>query len=249
MPEIAKSLKVPSGKSRLATLALVTALAGLLFAAHSAFASSSLVIYKNSLKSKESRSNVAQFDSRAKCSRSGSKTTLRTKVGKKTKECAYRVPVVGKSVELSATGRLFKSTPKAIRGQTFLGLSIRRAANGSSYQLVVFPSSTRAQIRKVESNGRFRVLAGAKLGRKRVNPLGKANRMSFGAYNGTKGKPASNARLFARVNGKRVLLVDDPKGNELSGTGMAFAVGSDKNARNAAGSFSGVAVRMPDPFG
>lgn len=233
----------------LAFITFFLAVLGLLAAVQLASAATSVVIYKNALDTSGKRSEVVQFDRQARCARSSSPSALRTKVGKKTRECNYRVPVAGKSIELTATGRLFESTPKAIRSRTFLGLSLRHSADGSRYQLAVFPSTTRAQIRKVNSNGKVTVLAGQKLGRKRVKPLGKANRMTFGAYNGTKGKPASNARLFARVNGKRVLLVDDPKGNELSGAGSTFSVGSDNNARNASGSFSKLIVRMPDPFG
>lgn len=233
----------------LAFITFFLAVLGLLAAVQLASAATSVVIYKNALDTSGKRSDVVQFDRTARCDRGSSASALRTKVGKKTRECAYRVPVAGKSIELTATGRLFESTPKAIRSRTFLGLSLRHSANGSRYQLAVFPSTTRAQIRKVNPNGKVTVLAGEKLGRKRVKPLGKANKISFGAYNGTKGKPASNARLFARVNGKRVLLVDDPKGNELSGTGSTFSVGSDNNARNASGSFSKLITRMPDPFG
>lgn len=210
---------------------------------------SSLTIYKNALDTGTKRSNVLQFGGDARCRRSSSKTAIRTELGQKTRECSYRVPVAGKSLELTATGRLSKSTPKSIRSRTFLGLSLRHASGGSRYQLVVFPASTRSQIRKVEANGKVTVLASNKLGRKRVKPLGKPNKMTFGAYNGTKGKPASNARLFARVNGKRVLVANDPKGNELNGTAATFSVGSDNFARGASASFAKLIVRMPDPFG
>jgi len=209
----------------------------------------SLTIYKNALDSPTKRSNVTQFGSSSKCKRGSSKTAITTRLGSKTRECSYRVPVAGKNIELAATGRLSKSTPKSIRSRTFLGLSLRHGNDGARYQFVVFPSSTRAQIRKVESNGKFKVLASAKLGRKQVKPLGKSNKILFGAYNGTKGKPASNARLFARVNGKFVLSANDSKGNELSGTAATFSIGSDKFARNASGSFAKLIVRIPDPFG
>lgn len=238
-----------SGRGRLAYMALLLACLGLIAAVQVASAATSITIYKNPLNSASTRSDVGQFDRKGRCTKGGSDSAFRIKVGKKTRECSYRVPVAGKSIYVTATGRLFESTPKQIRKRTFLGLSLRHSSSGSRYQLVVFPSTTRAQIRKVGSGGKVTVLAGEKLGRKRVKSLGRANQLSFGAYNGTKGKPASNARLFARVNGKRVLMVDDPKGNELSGTGSTFSIGSDQNARNAAGSFSRLVVRMPDPFG
>lgn len=246
-----KSGILPGGSfsGRVPALVLALGLLGALATVQLAGASSSVTFYKNSLNTPNKRSNVKQFDSQARCKRGGTKSAFRSKIGKKTQECAYRVPVAGKSLELTITGRLFESTPKAIRGRTFLALSLRHAANGSRYQLVLFPTSTRVQIRKVAPNGKATVLATEKLGPKRVKPLGKANKMTFGAYNGTKGKPASNARLFARVNGRRVLLVDDPKGNDLAGTGSSFSIGSNKNARNASGSFSKLIARMPDPFG
>lgn len=209
----------------------------------------SLTIYKNALDSPTKRSDVTQFGSSSKCKRGSSKTAITTSLGSRTRECSYRVPVVGKSIELAATGRLSKSTPKSIRSRTFLGLSLRHGNDGSRYQFVVFPSSTRAQIRKVEAGGKFRVLASRSLGRKQVKPLGQANKILFGAYNGTKGRPASNARLFARVNGKLALTANDSKGNELSGTAATFSIGSDKFARNASGSFAKLIARIPDPFG
>src|SRR5690242_10715619 len=93
--------------------------------------------YRNPTESQGQREEPAKL-SGARCQRGGSSHVFRVVVGKRTKECAYRTPVVGRDLEIAATMRVLEQTPKAIRGKAFLGLTLR-AGGGTHYQLAVFP--------------------------------------------------------------------------------------------------------------
>lgn len=215
--------------------------------AGAAQAASSVTIYQNKLTTADNRSQVAKYR-KGNCARSSSSNSIKFRIGKSTRECAYLVPVVGRDLEVTATGRLFKSTPKAIKSRTFLSVNLRQAKDGSRYQLAVYPSGRRWQIRKVRKGGKVQVLKGGKAG-KVIRGFGDANRMMLRAYNGIKGQPAGSARLVAVVNGKLLGFADDARGGELDGRDTTFSIASSKGAKGAFGSFTGLRVRMPNPFG
>ncbi|MGK2932973.1 MAG: hypothetical protein ACSLFD_09445 [Solirubrobacterales bacterium] len=227
-------------------LASSLACAGLLLAGSAADAAS-ITIFKNSLKSSTARKQVKQFSGKANCDRGGSKTSFRLEVGRKTKECAYRIPYNGRDVGISATARLFKSTPKRVRSQAYLSVSIRQDTDGSRYQLCVFPSGKRFQLRKIFPNGKIQYLDNGKAGRA-VGGFNDANRLTLRAYNDQKGNPSGSAGIVASVNGQRLAAVVDPRGNLLEGRDTTFSIGSKKSARGARGSFLKLAGMMPDPF-
>jgi hypothetical protein len=242
-----RSLMIPS-TSRGAGLGLVSALVALvaLVSAPVAGATPSIGIYGNQLSSGAARGEIAQFGGGA-CARGGSSKALRFRVGKRTRECFYLVPVVGRDLEVTATGRLFRNTPKAVRSHAYLGVALRQARNGSRYQLVVYPSGRRWQIRKVLSDGRIQVLKGGRAPGA-IKGFSEANRMVLRAYNGVGRLPASTARLVALVNGKRIGAADDVRGGQLAGRDTTFSIGSRKVANGAVGSFVRLRVRIPDPF-
>lgn len=215
--------------------------------AGAADAASSITIYQNKLSSSDSRAQVSKYRGKGNCSRSSSENSVKFRIGKSTRECAYLVPVVGRDLEVTATGRLFKSTPKSIKSRTYLSVNLRQAKDGSRYQLAVYPSGRRWQIRKVRKGGKFQVLKAGKAG-KAINGFGDANRMVLRAYNGIKGQPSGSARLVATVNGNKLGFTDDAKGGELDGRDTTFSIASNKGAKGAFGSFSGIRVRMPNPF-
>jgi hypothetical protein len=230
---------------------LVGALASVLFSlslAGAAHAASSVTIYQNKLTTSDNRAQVGKYRGKGNCARSSSNNSIKFRLGKSTRECAYLVPVVGRDLEVTATGRLFKSTPKAIKSRTFLSVNLRQAKDGSRYQLAVYPSGRRWQIRKVRNGGKVQVLKGGKAG-KAIRGFGGANRMVLRAYNGIKGQPSGSARLVALVNGKLLGFADDARGGELQGRDTTFSIASSKGAKGAFGSFTGLRVRMPDPFG
>lgn len=215
--------------------------------AGAAEAASSITIYQNKLSTSDSRSQIGKYQGKGNCARKSSDNSVKFRLGKSTRECSYLVPAVGRDLEVSATGRLFKSTPKAIKPRIFLALNLRHAKNGSRYQLAVYPRGRRWQIRKILPSGKVEALKGGKAGKK-IAGYGKKNRMMLRAYNGIKGQPSGSARLVARVNGENLGFTDDPKGGELDGRDTTFSIASNKGAKGAFGSFTDLRVRMPNPF-
>lgn len=242
------SLNFPSisGPLRIALGAVLAAACGLAFApaAHSA---SALTIYKNDLRTSDGRGDIRQYGSKANCERGGSDSAFRIKVGKKTRDCYYSIPVVGRDLQVAATARIFKSTPKKVKPKVFAAVSLRQGKNGSRYQLSVYPSGNRYRVTKVSGNGNKRVLAGGKAG-KAVNGFGEANRLTLRAFNDVKGQPAGSARLLAIVNGKRLAVINDREGGKLESRDSTFSIGADQNATGAGGSFVNLKLGVPDPF-
>ncbi len=247
-------LTIPS-TSALPTPRLKVLLAGIFVSMLASFAlagpagaASSITIYQNKLSTADNRAQISKFGGKGNCSRSSSQNSIKFRIGKSTRECAYLVPVVGRDLEVTATGRLFKSTPKALKSRTFLSVNLRQAKDGSRYQLAVYPNGRKWQIRKVRKGGKIQVLKGGKAG-KVINGFGDANRMVLRAYNGIKGQPSGSARLVALVNGQKLGFADDARGGELEGRDTTFSIASNKGAKGAFGSFTGLRMRMPSPFG
>lgn len=234
--------KQQTGPRRGLILASSLVLACLSIAVASAGAAS-ITVYKNSLKSSTSRKEIKQFSGKDNCDRGGSKTSFRLEVGKRTKECAMKVPYAGRNIGIGATGRIFKSTPRRVKSQVYLSVSIRQDTDGSRYQLCVFPSGKRFQLRKVFPNGKIQYLDNGKAGKK-VGGFGEANRLFLRAYNNRNG----GAGIYAAVNGKRLAALTDPRGNQLEGQDTTFSFGSKKSARGARGSFLKLTGTLPDPF-
>jgi len=206
----------------------------------------SIPLYVNALKSIDARSQIVK-QGPGNCQRGGSEVALRVLVGKRTKACNFFAPVAGRDVELTVTGRIFKSVPRQLKKSIFLGVGLRQARNGSQYQLAVFPSGRRFQIRKILPDGSMRVLKGDR-NVASIRPFGRANRVTLRAYNGVPGRPESSARLVALINGEKVGVADDVRGYELEGRDMSFSIASARNATGTSGSFQSVVVRMPSPF-
>ena len=234
-----------SKKGRLFVAAVITTALGFGIVS-SAGAVSSITLYKNNLKSSSGRLEVNQYGG-GTCKRGGAAKAFRARVGKSTRECFFRVQPAGRDLEVSATARIFRSTPKKVRPRVYAAVSLRQARDGSRYQLVVYPSGKRFQLRKVFEDGRILTLDGGKLGKK-VKGFNEANRLTLRAYNDIPGQPSGSARLVAIVNGNRVSVTDDPRGNLLQGQDTTFSIGSTKGANGAIGSFNGIVVRMPSPF-
>jgi hypothetical protein len=214
--------------------------------AHFAFAGSSINVYNNSLQTSDGRKEIKQVKGKGSCDRGGSARSFRTELGKKTSECAYRVPYVGRDLSVSATARLFESTPKKVAKRTYLALNLRQASDGSRYQLAVYPVTGKFQVRKIYPSGNIKVVDHGNK-RNTIGKLGEKNRMAFRAYNGD-GGPDGTARLIAIINGKKVSVVDDSHGNQLSGEDTTFSIAAKNGARGAKGSFIDISVGLPNPF-
>jgi hypothetical protein len=226
------------------TLALAAVCAMAL--AGAAQAAGSITLYKNTLKSSAGREEVRQYGN-DRCKRGGSDKAFRARVGKKTRECFYRTQTVGRDLDISISARLFSATPKRVRRQAYVAVNLRQDRDDSRYQLAVYPSGRRFHLKKVLDNGRILNLEHGKAG-KRIKGFDKANRIALRAYNDLPGLEPGTARIVAWVNGHKLAVYDDPRGNLLQGQNSTFSVGSKKNATGAIASFTRLAVRMPDPY-
>jgi hypothetical protein len=226
----------------LRTGALAALLAATVF---SSTAGAALVgLYRNPMESRAQLGEILKLSGQS-CDRSGTGHALRVTVGKRTEECSYRTPVVGRDLEIAATARLLSSTPKSLQKSSFVALDLR-AGGGARYQLAVFPTQRKAQLRKIRSGGSVEYLDVEK-GLSMVRGLDKANELRLRAFNITKGDEKGNCRILAFIGGQRVSnVVDDAA--DLTGEASGFSVGSAKVAKGAQASFDDVVVRLPSPF-
>lgn len=221
-----------------------TALAALLLAAGAGAAV--IGIYRAGLDTEAERGEVGNLYGE-RCKRGGSERAFRIYVGKRTRECAYSTPVVGRDLELGALGRLLSGTPKPLAKRTYLSLSLRAGGGGARYQLLVFPVQRKVQLRKVLPDGEVTYLAIEK-GVRSVQGLNRANRMRLRAFNVTRGPNRGKCRLVGVVGGERVVEHTDSGAGLLQGRASAFSVGSRGPAKGALASFEGLVVRVPSPF-
>ncbi len=202
-------------------------------------------VYRNSLDSTALRGQIVKL-SGDRCGRGGSERALRIVVGKRTKECAYRTPVIGRDLEVAATGRLLQGTPKAVQRRAFLTLNLRAGGAGARYQLLLFPLQRKAQLRRVTTDGKIeymRVERGV-----RAKGINQANQMRLRAFNVTSGPDKGKCRILAFVGKQLVAEVSDPAAGQLQGRTSGFGLGAAGNAKGALGSFDDVVVRVPSPY-
>jgi hypothetical protein len=203
-------------------------------------------IYRNSLGTDAQRGQIGKL-SGERCARGGSKTAFRIMLGKATRECAYRTPVVGRDLEILATERLLSATPMPVRRKAFLALNLRTGDAGAGYQLAVFPLQRKAQLRKVLSNGQVRYLR-IERGLATVKGVNQANQLRLRAFNITRGPEKGNCRIRAFVGGKLVADVVDPAAGDLHGRGSGFSIGAVGNGKGLVGSVDDLVIRVPSPF-
>jgi hypothetical protein len=201
-------------------------------------------IYRNSMESEGQRAQIVKL-SGERCGRGGSTHAVRITVGKGTSHCAYRTPVIGRDLEIAATGRLLSNTPKQIQRKAFLAVDLRTGGAGAGYQLAVFPLQGKAQLRKVFSGGRVEYLHIEKgLG---ATALNRANELRLRAFNLTSGPKRGTCQVLAYIGGQLVADVNDAAAGELEGRASGFSLGAVGNAKGAVGSFDDVVIRVPAP--
>lgn len=225
----------------LATLATTLALAP------AAQAVPTVTIYNNSLRTPAGLGQVTQFGKKEKCERDRKAKALRVKVGAKTRECFFSLPVIGRDLQAVATARLFKETPKGVLKRAWMAVNLRQAADGSRYQLFVVPRKRSWSLRKVLPDGTVENFGFGK-DAKVINGPAMANRITLRAFNGVGKLKDSQARLVAIVNGKRLKVATDNHGHLLKGRDTTLSIGSRQGSRGASGSFMNARVAMPDPY-
>jgi hypothetical protein len=202
-------------------------------------------VYRNGMESEAQRAQIVKLAGE-RCARGGSDHAVRIVIGKQTRECAYRTPVLGRDLEIAAIGRLLSNTPPPVQRKTFLAVDLRTGGAGAGYQLAVFPMQGKAQLRKVGSEGQLQYLHIEK--NVRTKGLNKANELRLQAFNLTSGPEKGSCHILAYVGGQLVADVTDPAPGELEGRASGFSLGAVGNAKGAAGSFDNVVVRVPSPF-
>lgn len=216
--------------------------------AFAASASGALVgIYRNSMDSKGQLGQILKL-SGSRCSRGGAEGAFTITVGKATKECSYRTPVLGRDLEIAATMRLFNrpQVAKSVLRSSYLAVDLR-AGGGARYQLAVFPTQRKAQIRKVLADGSV-VYLDVEKGVTQIGGLEKETQLRLRAFNVTAGEGKGNCQILAFVGGQQIAEVTDEGAGELSGRASGFSVGSTKAAKGVQGSVDDVVVRIPSPF-
>lgn len=227
---------------RIAAVSLA-AVAALAFAAS---AGAALIgVYRNSMESEAQRAQVVKLAGE-RCARGGSDHAIRVMVGKRTKECAYRTPVLGRDLEVAAIGRLLDGTPQPVQRKAFLAVDLRAGGAGAGYQLAVFPMQEKAQLRKTLSDGRIEYLHVEK--DVRTKGLNQANELRLRAFNLPSGPEKGSCHILAYVGGQLVADVTDTAAGELEGRASGVSLGAVGNAKGAMGSFDDVVIRVPSPF-
>lgn len=202
-------------------------------------------IYRNSMETTALRGQIVKLAGRS-CGRGGLEGALRITVGKATRECSYRTPVLGRDLEIAATEQLLGGTPKALKRKAFLGLELR-AGGDARYQLAVFPVQRKVQIRKLLADGTMKYLDVEKSVRG-VKGVGRPNQLRFSALNVTSGPDRGICRLRAYVGGRLVAEATDAAAGELGGRASGVSVGATTNARGVTASVDDIVVRVPSPF-
>lgn len=216
--------------------------------AFAATASGALIgVYRNSMENKGQLAQILKL-SGSRCARGGSEGAFSITIGKATKECAYRTPVLGRDLEIGATMRLLSKSqvPKSIQRSMYLALDLR-SGGGARYQLAAYPLQDKVQIRKVTTEGKVEYLDIEK----KVVGLGAAEKPSqlrLQAFNITSGEEKGACQLLAYVSGKLVAEATDPGAGELSGRASGFSLGSAKVAKGAGATVDDVVVRIPSPY-
>lgn len=223
---------------------ICTCLLGLLAMAASANAGV-IGLYRNNMESTGLQAQIVNF-SGARCKRGGSPNAFRVFVGKQTKECAYRTPVIGRDLEVAAVGRLLQGTPKPVQHKAFLALDLRAGGAGARYQLAVFPLQRKAELLRYTSETQVKYLRVARS--IRTKGINRANELRLRAFNVTSGPEKGKCRVMAWVGSQLVGDVVDSASGELQGRAAGFSLGAVGNAKGALGSFDDVVVRVPSPF-
>ncbi|MGA8745509.1 MAG: hypothetical protein WB507_06570 [Solirubrobacterales bacterium] len=197
-------------------------------------------IYRNGMETSTQRAQMLQLSGRS-CSRSGAEQTMVITLGKRTNQCSFRTPVIGRNLQIAASERLLGSTPRSLQRKVYLGLFLR-TGGGGGYQLVVYPTQQKVQLRKLLPGGKVKYLGIAR-GQRAVGGVNRTNELTLQAIDGSGG-----ATLAGYVGGKLLLEAVDPGARELSGGASGVMVGSTNAATGTVASFDNVVLRVPSPF-
>jgi hypothetical protein len=230
---------------------LRTAIFALLLAGLLAFATSAgadlIGVYRNTMENKGQLGQITKLSGK-RCARGSTAGAFTITIGKATKECSYRTPVLGRDLEIAATMSLLSrpQVPMSVQRSAYLAVDLR-SGGGARYQLAAYPLQGKAQVRKVLADGRIEYLdiekdvAG-------IAGVDKATQLRLRAFNVTAGEEKGTCQLLAFVGGTLIAEVSDAASGELSGRASGFSLGSAKVAKGAQASVDDVVVRVPSPY-
>ena len=227
-------------RARPTAVLLVVLTAALVCVAGAAAATTMVGIYRNGMETATQRAQMIQLSGRS-CARAGAEQTMLITLGKRTNQCSFRTPVIGRNLQIAASERLLSSTPRPLQRQVYLGLFLR-TGGGGGYQLAVYPGQQKVQLRKLLPGGKVKYLQIARAQRA-VQGINRTNELSLQAIDGSGG-----TALAGYVGGKLVVEATDTKARELSGAASGVMVGSTNSATGTAASIDNVVVRVPSPF-
>jgi hypothetical protein len=223
--------------------AVLAAVLALTLAAAALAAAAMIGIYHDGMGTDGQRRQMVKV-SGARCRADGLGKALRVTIGKRTRECGYRTPVLGRQLEIAATERLLGSTPPAARHKAFLAVNLRGEGARAGYQLAVYPLQRKVQLREVLANGQVKYLA-IERDVATVKGLDEANQLRLRATDLGAG---GGCQLLAFVGGKLVAEATDEAAGELQGRFSGFSVGAAAKAKGIAASIDDVVLRVPSPF-
>jgi hypothetical protein len=230
---------------------LRTAVFALLLTCLLAFAASAgadlIGVYRNTMENKGQLGQITKL-SGERCARGSTAGAFTITIGKATKECSYRTPVLGRDLEIAATMSLLSrpQVPMSVQRSAYLAVDLR-SGGGARYQLAVYPLQGKAQVRKVLADGKIEYLdiekdvAG-------IGAADKATQLRLRAFNITSGDEKGTCQLLAFVGGNLIAEVSDAAAGELTGRASGFSLGSAKVAKGAQASVDDVVIRVPSPY-
>jgi hypothetical protein len=152
--------------------------------------------------------------------------------------CKLKLPVQGDAAqpdhELAAAAKVGKSTPRKVRGQAYVAVSVREGKD-SRYELRVFPHRHRYELRREPEGGEFPVR-----GRdKGIGGIGERNVLRIQAF---------GDRIQAKVNKHEIAPVADSAAGDQRGARLSLAFGVEGRTRKELDAwFDDVRVRIPNP--
>lgn len=220
-------------------VALAALLAGCVALAGSALAE--VVVYNNDFSTQGDFRDIVRSGGGKRCDkkyREKSKVMLAS-VKKTPTTCSFRPPVQGDdelpNQGVAVEGKILKATPKAVRGSSFIEVTVRAGGGGTGYSLRIFPQRKRYELDRGPAAGGFPASGKSDA----IKKLNKRNRIQI---------LATGAQLRALVNGKEVAKVDDSNPGQVTGSKVRFALGCRaKKDKKVKGTFKLVSVSVPNP--